>query len=430
MADEITPVVAEAVPDQRALETMTVTLKGMADKVEGLEERLKAQYGKDLKAAQEEMDAKVKTSEAKLQEAIRATGQPATGTPEPEETYGYGKDGLGDVIAEVRAAGQTSGAAPERLIKMHKGEMGRRDISTLSGGDGGFFMAPQFSSQLLQVPAGGNFLSGLCRRLPAGTPPNAPITFNAFDQTGAKGIYGGIAVYSAKEAATVTKLTTHKLLQVSLKPEKVAAYWLVTEEAQANVPQMGAMMGPLVQGAIASQRDDKIQDGTGAGEFLGYVGCGAEIDISRATASEVNYIDVVNMLARILSSGNYVFVCQRVGLLPQLMTMTDGAGHLIWATSAREGMPAPTLCGVPIFFNEISPALGSAGDLRLVNLDYYLIKPGMGVQLKSDNTNANFIAGIETIRITYYEDGKTWLTSPITLRDGTNTVSPFVSLAA
>ena len=65
-----------------------------------------------------------------------------------------------------------------------------------------------------------------------------------------------------------------------------------------------------------------------------------------------------------------------------------------------------------------------------MNLDYYLIKQGQGAQLKSDNTYANFLAGKETLKVTWYEDGKTWLTQPITLRDGTNTVSPFISLAA
>jgi len=416
---------------QRTLEVLTTSLKGMADNIEGMEARLKAQYGTDLKAAQEEMDAKRIKAEAQFDERLRAMHKPAGETQAPDEFYGYGKDGFGDVIAEVRAAGM-GGAAPERLMKMHKGEMEKRDLTTLAGGDGGYFMSPQFSSELLRVPDDSQYISGLCRSIPAGSPPNAEITFNAFDQTGSKGVYGGVAVYSAKEAANVTNLTTPKLLQVSLKPEKMGAYWIVTEESTANTPEMGALMQPLVQGAISSYRDDKIQNGTGAGEFLGFAGCSAQLAIARKTADEINYIDVVNMLARILTagSGNYVFLCQRVGLLPQLMTLTNGAGQLIWSENARDGIPAPRLCGVPIFFNEISPALGTAGDLRLVNLDYYLIKQGQGAQLKSDNTYANFLAGKETLKVTWYEDGKTWLTQPITLRDGTNTVSPFISLAA
>jgi len=427
-------------PEQRTLEKLSVDIKTIGDSVEGLPEVVKAEVdlrikamNSDVKAFKEERDEKIAALEARLSAAIAAQTAPALGTEPREEDYGYGNEpgSLDEAIAEVRAAGAGMGI-PARLKKMHEGEIERRDLSTLTGGDGGFWMRPQFSDQLLQIPPQQQWLSSLVRMLAATDPPNADFTFNAFDQSGAKGIYGGVAVYSAKELANVTKTSTPKLLQVSLKPEKVGVYWLVSEESSANTPQMGSMMQPLVNGAILSYRDDKIQTGTGSGEFKGFADSPAMLSISRATASTVNYIDLVNMLARIMANGggSYVWVCQRVGLLPQLMTLTNGAGQLIWTDNARDGVPSPRLCGIPIFFNEISPALGSAGDLRLVNLDYYLVKPGMGVALKSDNTYANFLAGNETLRVTYYEDGKPWITSPLTLQDGTNTVSPFIELAA
>ena len=74
--------------------------------------------------------------------------------------------------------------------------------------------------------------------------------------------------------------------------------------------------------------------------------------------------------------------------------------------------------------------MGTAGDLRLVDLSYYLIKNGMGAVMKSDQTMSNFLSGKETIKTSFYIDGKPWIENPMQLRDGTNTVSPFVSLAA
>ena len=53
MADEQTTAV-----EDKTLERMEVTLKGMADSIEGMEGRLKAEYGKDLTAVQEEQDEK------------------------------------------------------------------------------------------------------------------------------------------------------------------------------------------------------------------------------------------------------------------------------------------------------------------------------------------------------------------------------------
>ena len=416
--------------EQRALEKLEVTLKGMADNIEGMEERLKAEYGKDLTAIQEEQDEKRTKLEERLAEAIEKLEAPAVGDPEPDHFYGYGEDGLGDCINEIVAAGRQGGQPTERLRKMQAGELEKRQLNTLSGADGGWFMPETWSNELLRIPDDSQYLRSLCRTLPAGTPPNAEIKIRALDQTGSKGMYGGVNVYSAVEASNVTVTNTPKLKIVSLKPEKIGAYYQLTEELRANAATMAGLVGPLLQGAISAYIDDKIQTGTGAGEYLGFADNDAEIDVDRSVASEVNYIDLVNMLARILTRGKYVWLCQRVDMLPQLMTMTDGAGQLIWADSARSGAPAPTLLGIPIFYNEISPALGDAGDLRLVDLSYYLIKPGMGISIESDKTYGNFLAGLETIRANFYSDGKPWLTDALTLRDGTNTVSPFVSLSA
>jgi len=424
MADE------QKIEDQ-TMERMEVTLKGMADTIEGIEPRLKEQYGNDLKAVQEEMDEKQADAEKRFAEALQELKAPQTSeTEEPDEFYGYGEDGFGDYVADVMAASRTGQRPSKRLISMHDGETEKRQLNTLSGADGGWFMPEQWSNQLLTIPEDGLFLKSLCRTLPAGTPPNAEIKIRSLDQTGSKGLYGGVTVYSAKEADDVTETNTPKLRVISLKPEKIGAYYELTEELRANAATMGGLVGPLLQGAIASFEDDKIQGGTGAGEYLGFDGCSAEISIDRSVANEVNYIDLINMMARILTRGNFVWMCSRVDMLPQLATLTDGAGQLIWARDANTGLPTASLMGIPIFWNEISPSLGSAGDLRLVNLDYYLIKPGMGAMIDSDKTYSHFKAGIETIRMTYYSDGKPWLTSPLTLRDGTNTVSPFVSLAA
>jgi len=54
----------------------------------------------------------------------------------------------------------------------------------------------------------------------------------------------------------------------------------------------------------------------------------------------------------------------------------------------------------------------------------------MGATIKSDMGILNFLKDQETIKVSYYDDAKPWITSPLTLRDGTNTVSPFIQLDA
>ena len=432
----------EAATATRKMEELSVTIKSIADNFEGLPETVRGEVDrrikemdKDVKAFKEERDTKVAALEARLNAALeKQAAPPLGGGTETEEDYGYGNElgGFDEMIAEVRACGAGGMGTPGRLMKMHKGEIERRGLSTLTGLGGGFWMRPQFSELLLQIPPDEQYLSTMIRNLPATDPPNAEFTFNAFDQSGSKGIFGGVAVYSAKELADLSETEYPTLLKVTFKPEKTGVFWTVSEESQANTPQMGAMMQPLINGAILAQRDDKIQTGTGAGEFKGFASSPAMITVARSVADQVNFIDLVNMIARQMTGGGgkFVWACQRVTMLPQLMTLTDGSGKLIWADNAREGIPAPTLAGIPIFFNQISPTLGTQGDLRLINLDYYMRKPGMGATLKSDMGILGFKKGEETLKVSYYDDAKPWITAPLTLRDGINTVSPFIELTA
>ena len=433
MADERTE-------QDQALERVEVQLKGVGDALEGIPATVKEEVERrvqeitgDAKGQREEMDEKLTAVEERLTAAIQEQQAPSTvATATREEDYGYGDEagGFDDMIAEVRSCGAGGMGVPERLLKMHQGEVERRGLSTLTGIGGGFWMRPQFSNELLQIPANEQFMSSMIRNLPETDPPNAEYTFNMFDQSGAKGIYGGVAVYSSKELADLDETDYPTLLTVNFKPEKTGVFWTVSEESQANTPQMGSMMQPLINGAILAQRDGKIQTGTGAGEYKGFASSPAMISIARSVANQVNYVDLVNMIARMMRNGGgkFVWLCQSVTMLPQLMTLTNGDGTIMWAQNARDGIPNPTLVGLPIFFNEISPPLGTQGDLRLINLDYYMRKPGMGATLKSDMGILGFKKGEETLKVSYYDDAKPWITSPLTLRDGTNTVSPFIEL--
>jgi len=425
--------------EQRALEELNVKIKGIGDSLgdipatvkEEVDQRIKDISG-DVKAYKEEMEEKLTKADERLTAAIQEQRAPAGVAIETrEEDYGYGNElgGFDEMVAEVRAAGNGMGI-PERLKKMHTGEVERRGLDTLTGAGGGYWMRPTFSDQLLQIPPAQQWLSSMVKTLPKTDPPNGTYTFNAFDQSGAKGVFGGVAVYSAQELVDLDETDYPSIMTVSLKPEKVGAFWTVSEESQANTPQMGSMMQPLINGAILAHRDSKIQTGTGVGEFKGFASSPAMIDIARDTADRFQYVDMVYMMARAMSNGGgrFVWICQKVTMLPELMFLTNGDGRLMWADNARDGIPAPTLGGIPVFFNEISPSMGTEGDMRLINLDYYLVKPGMGATLKSDMGILNFKKGEEMLKVSYYEDGKPWITSPLTLQDGTNTVSPFIQL--
>ena len=437
MADEKKPTVEER------LGSATATLERMVETVEGLEPKLKEEFGNDLRAVKEEIEEAQKGHEERFkkieQEIVERLApdeddEPDSADAEFEEAgYSRGLDGEGEFLRDILSV-PGSGWSP-RLRKYHERAIatldpeGKRDLATTSGADGGVLMGKQLYAQILTVPDDTEYMRDMCRELPAGTPPNSELEIPYLDQSGSKGIYAGVLVYSAREAENLTNADTPKFKSIFLKPQKQGAYVVVTDELMANAPAAAGFIAPLFRGAQSAWTDDKIGTGTGAGEPKGFRSCSAVISVDRDTTNRIKYVDAVNMYVRTLGRGRYVWVCSKVDVLAELMTMTDGAGQLAWTTSAREGEPNRFI-GLPVFYDELGPALGSAGDLMLVDLQYVLLKPGMPPTLKNDQGMSNFLAGKTTIKMTFWIDGQPWLQSPLTLRDGTNTVSPFVKLAA
>jgi HK97 family phage major capsid protein len=82
-----------------------------------------------------------------------------------------------------------------------------------------------------------------------------------------------------------------------------------------------------------------------------------------------------------------------------------------------------------VIFTEKMETLGDAGDIAFVDLSYYLIGDR---QQMSAMTSEHFKFSTDTTayRIIQRVDGRPWLKSAITPHKGSNTLSPFVKLAA
>ncbi|MGD9644055.1 MAG: phage major capsid protein, partial [Elusimicrobiales bacterium] len=74
-----------------------------------------------------------------------------------------------------------------------------------------------------------------------------------------------------------------------------------------------------------------------------------------------------------------------------------------------------------------TPALGSKGDLILVDFTYYLIKDGSGPFVAASE-HVLFRQNKTVIKVFWNVDGKGWVNEPLTLEDGTTKVSPYVVL--
>ena len=109
-----------------------------------------------------------------------------------------------------------------------------------------------------------------------------------------------------------------------------------------------------------------------------------------------------------------------------LMNGPSGNASYLWG-DASKGLP-DSLMGHPIFFTDKQPAVGTIGDLILADLRYYIVLDRQAVSVDTSE-HEKFNKNQTSLRIIERVEGAPWLSTPITLSDGSTTVSPFVQIA-
>ncbi|MEK5449568.1 phage major capsid protein [Paenibacillus sp. FSL R7-0331] len=303
-----------------------------------------------------------------------------------------------------------------------------RNEWTLGGetGAGGFLPTQFRPDTVLQLAAPTAIVRPRATVLPAGEPPDSKITIPALTQ-GSNGVFGGVNVTWIEEGGNKPE-TDADLEEVTLQPHEVAATTVVTDKLLRNWQAADAFIRTLLERAMIAAEDIAFLTGNGTGKPLGVLNAAGALAVKRSTANQIKYIDVVNMLAKLLpeSVGNAAWVAHQ-STLPQLMTMQDPAGRYIFIQGdATRGIPS-TLAGIPIQFTGRTKPLGTKGDLQLVDFMYYLIKDGSGPYVDASE-HVLFRSNKTVIKAFWNVDGKPWVISPLTLEDGVTQVSPYVIL--
>lgn len=302
-----------------------------------------------------------------------------------------------------------------------------REQSMGTGTKGGFMVPEQFRPGLISINPQEAVFRPRAQVIPAGSPPDAAITLAALNQGAAENMYGGVVVQWIAEAGTKPE-TDMDIKQIKLEPKEVAAHLVLTDKLMRNWGAASSVCDTQLRLAIRAAEENAFYTGNGVGRPLGVLQSPARINYARATANSITYPDVVGMFARLKMGGSPVWIASQT-TIPQLATMVDNAtgSNAVWMQSAVPGMP-PTLLGIPVLFHERSVALGTAGDLVLADLGYYLIKDGSG-PFVAMSEHVYFTTNRSVLKIFWNVDGSPWLDAPIPLEgSAANTVSPFIVL--
>ncbi len=196
--------------------------------------------------------------------------------------------------------------------------------------------------------------------------------------------------------------------------------------------------------AVAWYEEYGFLQGKGAGQPLGILNSGATINVSRAVAGDIEFADIGGMLNKLLpESINRCFWMYSPTCQSALMQLKDGANRAVMlqvgATPAGRGQW--TIAGIPAYPTEKLPALGTKGDLVLIDPRWYAISDfiaeegqpagggrSLAVSFSGEASQTVFTKNQTVFMISQRLDARPVIDSPITLQDGVTQVSPFVAL--
>jgi HK97 family phage major capsid protein len=340
---------------------------------------------------------------------------------------------LGGFLGAVKAA--TLGRKRDPRLKEYFEPGEAKDMSGGSGELGGFQIPIEAYNEMMAVAAPRTIMRAGSTIVRMGSRSlEVPVLDQTDGGSGNPAYFGGVQTYWTEEAAARTA-SDMKFRQMKLEIHDLAGYTRVSntllEDAnRALADYLGGDMG--FPGAIAWQEDFAFLRGSGVGMPRGILGAPATIKPgSRTTSSTVKYDDLVNMLD--LFMGDSPIWIANMKLRAHLMRMagptaTNYAGMYLWG-NAEAGVPAQLL-GTPIFFTDKLPAVGSEGDIMLVDRRYYLIGDREVSTVRMEASGDELFKFNQTaFRFIHRVDGRPWLSEAIKLPDDTF-VSPFVTLPA
>jgi len=340
---------------------------------------------------------------------------------DPKKGFSTPRDFFGAVMAASR------GNVDSRLKPL--AAVGSDEQQTQNDSLGGFLVPVGFSPTVLQLDPENDFTMGMTTNIPM-TAPTIKIPARV-DKVHTTSVVGGVLAYWKAETTAITDSKT-TWEQITLDANTLSAATYTTNELLNDSPiSVAALIADGFKGATGDKLLDSKINGTGVGQPMGVTASAAHISITRETTlNSIDGPDVIAMRARSWGYGNAIWVANH-DCLPNLAEAhISGTNGDIFLFQPGRGIDVPdTLMGRPIIFTEYAASVASANSLMLINWKEYI----MGIyqaMATGESIHVRFLENESCFKATMRLDGKPWWTSALTPKNGSNTLSPIVGLAA
>lgn len=310
-------------------------------------------------------------------------------------------------------------------------------MSSTDPASGGFLIPEEFRATLMEIALESAVVRPRANVIPM---QSLRISMPVVDVTSnVSSIYGGVVGYWTEEGAALVQ-SQPTFARVALEAKKLTAYTEIPNELRRDSAiSVESIINDMFPRAIAWFEDVAFMFGSGSGEPLGVFNTNNQATVVQPAVSgqatgTIVWENIVGMYARMLpSSLNSAVWVVSPATLPELLTtaLSVGTGGALvgMAASGGSGTPVPTLLGRPVIISEKVGNLGAQGDVNFVDFGQYLI--GDRMQMESEtSTDYKFGQDLTAYRFIERVDGRPWLQSAITPRNGGNSLSAFVQLAA
>lgn len=379
----------------------------------------------------------VEQARAEVLKALRAKAEAApivpTATPVVTDVRDraaeqpWGESGM-DFFRAVVVAGR-GGAVEPRL----------RAQNTVIGEEGGFAVPQPVVNMLLEATiTGGEILSRVSTR-PVTNGNSYTETVVKEESRAAGSRNGGVRGYWLAEDGSYTE-SQASTRQLDLKLQKLGALVKITDEQAEDGPALVSFINEQVPEELRFVAEQAIWEGSGAGQPLGFSNSGALITQAieggqniANTAGNI-WANAAKMYARMptrMHTGAAFFINSE--LWSKILTATAGTAggsHPMFTPPGRlEAAPNGAIYGKPIVPVEYASAEGTVGDFVYANFaDYLLITKG-GIR-QTTSMHVEFVRDRQLLKFTWRLNGAPRTRTPLVPLKGTNSVSPYIALAA
>ncbi len=300
---------------------------------------------------------------------------------------------------------------------------------------GGSLVPEAFRAELLSLSLEASVVRPRARIVPMET---SRVIYPYIDDTShATNVFGGVQGYWTPESGTMTDVAA-TFGRLALEAWKLTAFANVPNELIADsAVSFEAFIRSTFPQALAYFADVAFLTGNGAGQPLGILtdANAARVSVAKESGQAADTIvweNIVKMYSRMLpqSLGSAVWVVSP-DVFPELATMAlsvGTGGGPVWLNNGVGGPPA-TILGRPVVISEKVENLGDKGDINFIDFNYYLVGDRQAMTVSSSE-HYRFQNGETSFKFVERLDGRPWLQSALTPRNGGPTLSPFVTLDA